>query len=197
MDDTQTFEELLNFFRTLSDPNRLKIIGILAEHPHSVEQLAEKLNLTSSTVSHHLSRLSKANLVSARAEGYYSIYQLETKNLETMARRLLANDILLKPHIETDLDAYDQKVLRVYLDANNRIKQIPKKDKKIAAILRYVVKAFKPGKQYSEKEVDSILSTYSDDTAFLRRSLVEFGLMDRQGGGGNYWRTEGSKHLQK
>ncbi len=197
MENTQTFEELLNFFKTLSDQNRLRIIGLLAEQPLSVEQLAEKLGLTSSTVSHHLSRLSKAKLVSARAEGYYSIYQLETKNLETMAQRMLARDILPQPQVEPDLDEYDQKVLKNYLDTEGRIKSFPNKGKKIAVILRYVVKSFEPGKRYTEKEVNTILSKYSDDTAFLRRNLFEFGLMDRQGGGGLYWRTDESKPLQK
>lgn len=197
MENTQTFDELLNFFKTLSDQNRLRIIGLLAEHELSVEQLAEKLNLTSSTVSHHLSRLSKAGLVSARAEGYYSIYQLETKNLEAMAQRMLARDILPQPPVEPELDDYDQKVLRNYLDADGRIKSFPNKGKKITAILRFVVKAFEPEKRYSEKEVNTILSRFSDDTAFLRRSLFEFGLMDRQGGGGLYWRTDESKSLQK
>lgn len=197
MENTQTFEELLNFFKTLSDQNRLRIIGLLAEQPLSVEQLAEKLSLTSSTVSHHLSRLSKAKLVSARAEGYYSIYQLETKNLEAMAQRMLARDILPQPQVEPNLDEYDQKVLKNYLDAEGRIKTFPNKGKKIAVILRYVVKSFEPGKRYTEKEVNTILSQYSDDTAFLRRNLFEFGLMDRQGGGGLYWRTDESKPLQK
>ncbi len=197
MENSQTFDELLNFFKTLSDQNRLKIIGLLAEKPYSVEQLAEKLNLTSSTVSHHLSRLSKAKLVSARAEGYYSIYQLETKNMEAMAQRMLAKEFQPTTPHESELDDFDQKVLKNYLDANNRIKSFPNKSKKIAAILRYVVKAFETGKQYTEKEVNSILSQYSDDTAFLRRNLIEFGLMERQGGGGLYWRVDESKSLQK
>lgn len=189
METTETFNELLNFFKTLSDKTRLRIIGLLAEHPLSVEDLAEKLDLSSSTISHHLSRLSKAGLVSARAEGYYNIYQLETKNLEEMSERMLSKEILPKPQIETELDSYDQKVLKTYLDANHRIKSFPNKSKKIAAILRYVVKVFEPEKQYTEKEVNALLSRFSDDTAFLRRNLCEYGMMNRQGGGGLYWRT--------
>jgi len=54
--------------------------------------------------------------------------------------------------------------------------------------LRHVVKAFKVGKLYSEKQVNEILSGYHEDTASLRRELVGFGLMKREGGGGEYWR---------
>jgi DNA-binding transcriptional ArsR family regulator len=91
VNETKT-DELLSFFKALSDANRLKIVGLLAQGPNTVEQLAEMLHLHPSTVSHHLSRLSKASLVSARAEGYYSVYHLETKALENMAQRLLEQD---------------------------------------------------------------------------------------------------------
>lgn len=190
MDATNNFEELLNFFKTLADPNRLKIIGLLAQQPLSVEQLAEQVNLSSSTVSHHLSRLSKARLVSARAEGYYSIYQLETKSLDDMAQRLLSKEALQIPTSEVEIDDYDKKVLKNYLTPDQRIIRFPMQQKKMGAILRFVVKAFEPGKRYSEKMVNEILSQYSEDTAYLRRSLVETGLMARQGGGGEYWRTD-------
>jgi DNA-binding transcriptional ArsR family regulator len=52
-------EELVTFFKALSDANRLKIIGLLAQKPYSVEELAALLDLKASTVSHHLSKLAK------------------------------------------------------------------------------------------------------------------------------------------
>jgi hypothetical protein len=52
------------------------------------------------------------------------------------------------------------------------------------------VKAFDVDKRYSEKRVNEILSQYYDDTATLRRELVGYGLMQREGGGGEYWRVE-------
>ena len=55
-------EELVNFFKAFADTNRLKIVGLLADKPYSVEELAELLNLKPSTISHHLARLTKAGL---------------------------------------------------------------------------------------------------------------------------------------
>ena len=70
METTLTPEqELLEFFKALAEPKRLKLIGILAQKPCSVEELAAMVGLRESTVSHHLSYLSHAGLVSARAEG--------------------------------------------------------------------------------------------------------------------------------
>jgi predicted transcriptional regulator len=190
MDENIYVEELLAFFKALSDANRLKIIALLAKEALSVEQLAEMLGLSSSTVSHHLSKLSKVGLVSAKAEGYYSVYQLELAALTDMAQRLLSEETLPAVAADIDVDAYDRKVLNAYLSADGRLLAFPAQQKKEEAILRYIVRAFEPDRRYSEKQVNEILSQFNEDTARLRRNLVEFGFMERQGGGGDYWRVD-------
>jgi predicted transcriptional regulator len=184
--------ELLEFFKALSDANRLKIVGLLAQDNFTVEQLAEMLDLRSSTVSHHLTRLSKAGLVSARSESYYNVYHLETSNLEAMSQRLLAQETFPAVTAEVDMDAYDRKVINIFCDPDGRIRQFPAQQKKFEAILRYVVRAFEPGVRYTEKQVNEILKDYSDDTATLRRGFIEYKLMQREGGGGEYWLTDES-----
>jgi predicted transcriptional regulator len=190
MSDSLYMEELLAFFKAMSDANRLKIIGLLAQEARSVEELAEMLGLNSSTVSHHLAKLSSVGLVSARAEGYYSIYQLEESALNEMAQRLLSHETLPSVAATVDVDAYDRKVLNTYLSADGQIEAFPAQRKKEEAILRYVARKFQSERRYSEKEVNEILSRFSDDTARLRRHLVDFGFMAREGGGGSYWLVE-------
>lgn len=184
------FDGLLAFFKALSDANRLKIVGLLAQREYSVEELAAILELRPPTVSHHLARLAAVGLVSARAESYYNYYRLETDNLEEMARQLLAQETLPAVAAEVDLDAYDRRILENYSDPDGRLKQIPTKLKKFEAVLRYVAQAFEPGKQYTEKEVNQILGRYHEDTAVLRRGLVDSGMMDREASGGFYWLVE-------
>ena len=190
MADAARTDELVAFFKALSDPNRLKIVALLVAGERSVEQLAAKLGLTSPTVSHHLARLSAIGLVSARAEGYYSIYRLEEGALAAMALRLLNDTTLPAVAADVEMDAFDRKVLATYLDAEGRIHAFPAQRKKELAILRHVVKAFEPGRRYSEKETNTLLRRFSADTARLRRYLVDFGFMHRQGGGGDYWTAE-------
>ena len=60
-------EELVTFFKALADSNRLKIVGLLAEKPYSVEELAALLDLKPSTISHHLARLSEAGVIPGAA----------------------------------------------------------------------------------------------------------------------------------
>lgn len=190
MDTPSTSEELLNFFKALADANRLKIVGLLAQQPTTVEGLAAALGLGASTVSHHLSKLAKAGLVSARTDGHYYIYSLETDALQAMAERLLSAEELPRLSDDADLDAYDRKVLANFLDAEGRIKAFPAQEKKFQVILQHVVQAFEPGQHYTEKQVNEILGRYHKDTASLRRGLIDYRLMARQSGGGEYWRTE-------
>ena len=187
MSEPDPTAELLAFFKALADANRLKIVGLLAGEPHNVEQLAAKLGLSSSTVSHHLARLSETGLVSARAQGYYSIYQLETAALETMARRLLTHDTLPAVAADLDVGAFERMVLNNFLGSDGRFTTLPAQQKKYMVVLNYIVRAFEFEVRYTEKQVKEILSRFYDDTTTLRRSLIDFGLMDRDGG--IYWRV--------
>lgn len=185
-------EELVTFFKALADANRLKIVGLLAEKSYSVEELAALLKLKPPTVSHHLSRLSEAELVTSRAESYYSVYQLDKKVLEEKSRSMFSQTELSNVASEVDAGAYDNKVIKDYSRRDGSLKTLPSQRKKLEAILRYVVNSFDAGKRYSEKRVNEILSQYHEDTATLRRELVGYGLMKREGGGGEYWRVDGN-----
>jgi DNA-binding transcriptional ArsR family regulator len=188
MNNDEKIHELLNFFKALADPNRLKIIGLLAQQDLSVEQMAEMLSVASSTVSHHLSRLSKAGLVSARAEGYYNIYQLNAKKLELLSKELLTPEQLPTFVSEIDMDAYDQKVVKNFTNPDGTLKIIPGQRKKLIAVLQYMLPEFESGKQYQEKEVNQILERFHEDYAQLRRDMIDTGLMKRENG--IYWKVE-------
>lgn len=180
--------ELVNFFKALADANRLKIVGLLAQQPYSVEELAALLNLKPSTISHHLAKLTQVGLVSAKTESYYNIYQLDEKVLQSKSRNLFSQQNLAASVMDVDANAYDNKVIKDYVRKDGSLKTIPAQRKKLEAILRYVVKSFEMNKRYSEKKVNEILVKYHEDTASLRRELVGAGLMKREGGGGEYWR---------
>ncbi len=180
--------ELVAIFKALADSSRLKIVGLLAQQPYSVEQLATLLNLKPSTISHHLARLSEVGLVSARAESYYNMYSLEKSALDDTTRRIFSSEQISAVTADVDLDAYDHKVINDFTSPSGRLKTIPAQRKKLEAVLRHIAKAFEPGTRYSEKQVNEILSRFHDDTATLRRELVGSKLMQREGGGGDYWR---------
>jgi biotin operon repressor len=181
-------EDALRLLKALADPNRLKIVGLLAKSPHSVEDIAHQLHISGSTASHHLARLATAGLVSARAKGYYSVYSLHTEEITALAKTFLKTENLPSLAPIDGTDAYDRKVLAAFTTPEGAITKFPVQEKKLLVLLRHVLKDFEPGTEYPEKRVNQILSKYSEDTARLRRSLVEYGFMAREGGGGKYWR---------
>jgi hypothetical protein len=174
--------QLLVFFSALSDATRLKIVGLLAQDDFSVEELAEMLALRPSTVSHHLSRLGKIGLVSARAESYYNIYHLNTEVLSMWAGMILDEEKLPDLAEDVDIDAYDKKVIADYTRPDGSLKTIPSRRKKLEAVLRYVAREFVAGAGYPENEVNRILRGFHEDTATLRRELVAMRLMTRSNG---------------
>jgi DNA-binding transcriptional ArsR family regulator len=192
MESQAQHQTLLEFFKALADANRLKMIGFLAQRPYTVAELAEVLGLSVSTTSNHLSFLAHVGLVSARAQGHYSIYSLELDALQDMARRLLQTESLprLSQVTDSNLPIYDRKVLSTFVNPDGRIIAFPAQEKKFQVLLRYVQKAFEPGVRYTEKQVNEVLLRFHADTASLRRGLIEYHLMEREGGGGAYWRVE-------
>ncbi|HUF40245.1 MAG TPA: metalloregulator ArsR/SmtB family transcription factor [Anaerolineales bacterium] len=176
----KTNAQLLVFFSALSDATRLKIVGLLAQDDFSVEELAEMLALRPPTVSHHLSKLGKIGLVSARAESYYNVYHLNTDVLSKWAGMILNEDKLPGLAGDVDIDAYDKKVIADYTREDGSLKTIPSRRKKLEAVLRYVAREFVPGADYPEAEVNRILHGFHEDTATLRRELVAAGLMVRE-----------------
>jgi len=190
MSNQEQSTELLDFFKALADENRLKIVGLLGQKPASVEAIAQALGLSVSTTSHHLSRLSKSGLVSALLDGHYNIYSLQTDLLRQMSQRLLQEDTLTNLTTLTTEDTFEQKVLRNFVDPDGRIIAFPAQEKKFLVILQYVFKAFEPGRRYSEKEVNELLSRYNEDTASLRRGLIEYKMLARENDGSAYWCTD-------
>ena len=187
MEEQERTSELLAFFKALADGTRLKIVGLLAQERYSVEQLATILGLKSSTISHHLHKLAEAGLVEGKSESYYNVYSLRLDDLRQMAERMLRRETWPAAAADLDANAYDTKVIRDFSRRDGSLKHIPAQQKKLESILRYLVKAFEPDRQYTEKQVNEILARYHPDTASLRRYLVEYRLMKRAAG--KYWRV--------
>lgn len=69
---------------TLGDENRLKIFTALQSKPYYARELADHLDLSPSTISHHISILSSAGLIKMTSKGkrvYYTINHEELKDL--------------------------------------------------------------------------------------------------------------------
>ncbi|MEL6185682.1 MAG: metalloregulator ArsR/SmtB family transcription factor [Myxococcota bacterium] len=181
-------DALLDLVKALADESRLKIVGLLACRPHSVEELAEVLELRSPTVSHHLKKLSRVGLVASRAEGHHHVYALQLKTLNALRKEHLREDAL-QAFAQADARTYEDKVLASFLDREGRLVRLPMKRKKFDVILRHALERFEAEGEWSEREVDERLSSLTDDVASLRRGFIDHGYMTRHPSGAWYRRV--------
>ena len=68
--------DVARILRTLSDPTRLRLLGLLQDGEQNVTSLRRKLGLPQPTVSHHLALLRSAGLVANRRDGKQVFYSL-------------------------------------------------------------------------------------------------------------------------
>lgn len=71
-----TVEDLVKFAKSLSDPNRVRIVEALRQGELCVCELCDALDLTQSTLSTHLQVIRAAGIVRSRKEGKWSYYAL-------------------------------------------------------------------------------------------------------------------------
>lgn len=87
------------------------------------------------------------------------------------------------PH-EASYDAARAEQERVVgrLFTDGRIERVPARRKVRAAVLLEVLGRFEAGRDYSEPEVNEILLGVHEDFAYLRRELVNYRFLEREGG---------------
>ena len=179
-------DDTLSFFKVLANENRLKMLGLLAQQEYTGEEIATILSIQPATVSHHLARLAEIGLVSARAEGYYSVYALRAERLRTLSDEHLSTDAFIRLTNDLDLQAYENQVLHEYIQSDNQLQEIPNQIKRRKIILAHIVRSFKPGVRYSEGQVDRILGKIYEDPTALRVELLDQKYLTRDEDG--YWR---------
>ena len=181
MDTQHQPTELLDFFKALADAERLKIVGVLSTEHLTLTQMAERLSMRPGVIARHLSPLEAMGLVVKDGASY----SFKSEALERMARSVLAQSRPRSSPERFDGDDYERKVLSDFIEADGSLRDLPVQQKKLMVILRYLVRIFTPGERYTEKQVNEMLGGYHEDTASLRRYMVDTGLLRREKG--IYW----------
>lgn len=74
-------QRMAEFFGLLADPNRLRILSLLATAELCVGDLAIALEMSDSAVSHQLKTLRSLRLVSHQKRGRHVFYQLQDRHV--------------------------------------------------------------------------------------------------------------------
>ncbi|MGH8795314.1 MAG: ArsR/SmtB family transcription factor [Stackebrandtia sp.] len=82
--------------KALAEENRLAIVLLLAQTPHTVRELTDATGLNQTLVSHHLAALREQDLVTATPRGRANVYTLCCEELATPVQ-VLAGIAALTP----------------------------------------------------------------------------------------------------
>ncbi len=181
----EQMDRFVKIFRALGDPVRLRLLGLIAERQRTGKELAEAVSVGAPTVSHHMDRLVRSGLVSVERARQSRVYSLNQKTLQAfaqLARPAVSPALGDGTESEQDAEANERtKVIRDFFDGD-RLKQIPAQRKKRVIVLQHLVERFSPEQEYPERVVNQILKAAHEDFATLRRELVDYGFMTREGG---------------
>ncbi len=78
-------------------------------------------------------------------------------------------------------------MLSRYIGSDGKLTTFPKKQNRKILVLTEIIKKFETENMYTEKEINEVLKSIYDDYAIIRRSLVDYGFLDRNKDGSMYW----------
>ena len=96
------YEKNAAIFKALSDPNRLMIVDQLKSGEKCACNLLEEMNISQSTLSHHMKLLCEVGVINCRREGKWMYYSLSKKGF-TKVNHILKE--ILDTAVLIDMDA--------------------------------------------------------------------------------------------
>jgi ArsR family transcriptional regulator len=79
--------DVADFFKVFGDSTRIKLLHLLLEREMCVGDIADRLDMTQSAVSHQLRVLRQNELVKYRKEGKTVYYSLDDSHVENVLRQ--------------------------------------------------------------------------------------------------------------
>ena len=162
----------------LADGDRLRVVAAIVLGHESLEEIRAATGLDARAAGTALAKLVDGGLVTEDKHGYH---------VQEHEIRLLAREN--RPP-SGDPDQPDA-VLRAFFKGD-RLQSLPASRQKRMVVLDVFAQDFEPGTRYSEKQVNLVIGKRFADTAAIRRHLVDEGFLEREGGGGHYWRAGGT-----
>jgi len=108
-----SFEEITELLKVLSQPNRFKILILLLEGPNNFQTLLTKTKLKKSALANHLTILVDASLVKKVQHGMYKI-TVDGKNFINSIGETYLKSLVHKKNTEDAEQRY--KISRAFID---------------------------------------------------------------------------------
>lgn len=169
----------LNLLKALADPSRLLLLNSLLEAPRCVEDLAQRLDLAPSTVSHHLKVLTRAGVVRAEQVQYYTEYEL----IERVLDATLLDLVQAADDLQSIEDQRADRARRAVIDdhvRDGRITRLPVAMKKRYVLLEALTGDLDPDRRYAVDQLLAVLARRYPDPDLLRRELLAWNLISAE-----------------
>jgi ArsR family transcriptional regulator, zinc-responsive transcriptional repressor len=115
IDDDQA-RLVVEVFRMLADPTRVRLLWTLIDGELSVNELADRIDKPAPSVSQHLAKLRMARLVRTRRAGTTIFYSLENEHVQ----RLVVDAVCNAEHAGPGVPAHHQADADVRVLATNQ-----------------------------------------------------------------------------
>jgi DNA-binding transcriptional ArsR family regulator len=166
----------------LAEPDRLRVVAALVLGATTVAEVQAATGLGVRAVVTALGRLVDGELVERDAAGTHVVVEAVFRAAAVAAAPVREDE---HPGAAEDV----AKVLRAFV-RGGRLVSLPTQRSKRLIVLDLLAQEFEPGQRYPEREVNRRLRVWHDDTAALRRALVDEEFLARDHG--EYWRAGGT-----
>ena len=82
--DDETVHRAAEMFALLGNETRINILLLLAEEEQCVHDIADRLDMGISNISHHLRRMKDTGVVRARKDGRHKYYRVKDEHITTL-----------------------------------------------------------------------------------------------------------------
>lgn len=183
-------DKIVSYHKALADPTRIKMLLLLADGELHGQVLAEKLCVSTATITHHAAKLREVSLIQERRDKntiYFSLNEYfirsnATALVDMIYKRKKGRDEvedISKDKSESD-ERLKQSVLRNFITSEGKLKHIPAQLKKKLIVFEHMVSQLEKGRTYTEKELNAWIKGYHDDFATIRREFIMHQFMYRE-----------------
>ncbi|WP_456276782.1 DUF2087 domain-containing protein [Bacillus sp. AK128] len=176
---------VVKFYKVLADPTRIKMILLLAKGQLNGQELADHLNISTPTVTHHANKLREVSLLKQRREKNTIYFSLDEKTIEQSNHAIMKLIEQAKGEVGEEMLTEEQlkvrdTVIQNFITKDGKIKQIPSQLKKKVIILEWLVGKLEKGKKYQEIEINQFIKQFHEDFATIRREFIMHQFMYRE-----------------
>lgn len=158
----------------LAEPERLRVFAALVLGDTMPDQIQESTGLDHRAISTALRKLQSGGLVRRCDGGYQPVVD---------AFKQAAREAAPPAEEYGYTDDRVEAVVRAFVKGG-KLTGVPAQATRRRMLLEHVVRSFEPGREYPEREVNSVLRAWTEgggiDHVSLRRYLVDEGLLSRE-----------------